>query len=402
MEKKCQKIYLAEFCFFAFFFIGFFFLALNRVSAAGLEVQYPSLAGQTLSPETKLPDYVLYLFNAGMFLGFFSVFISLIIAGVMYLLSPAKPDLLTSAKDRVSGAISGLLILALTYLIITTINPQLSILTLTSAPSNPQPPPAEARQPGVYFYKSGCPNNSVLAKTSSITEFDTSLKNQITSADIVRAPGNIYISILYQNPNFWGQCKYISGNSPCATVGNFATSASIYKYNPDSNGGGVYFYRKSYFNTQGGYLFISDDEIKNANVKAFNLNKLYFTGTTSSNKCNVPEEEQNCIKYDSNGLCAKDGRTCPSLAGENISSVKITSGDYLVLFVYRGPKDDDKGPWTSCQEFPTTADVNKTGPQQIKWQNIRNSSGLVINSAGVATNSGAVVPNYVAIIPIQK
>jgi hypothetical protein len=94
----------------------------------------------------------------------------------------------------------------------------------------------------------------------------------------------------------------------------------------------------------------------------------------------VPQEEQNCTKYDKNGICTN--RNPQSLSGENISSV-IIDGNYLALFVYVAPD----GKWTSCQEFPTSDDINKTGPQQIKWQPIRNNEG--------------VIPNYIAIIPIK-
>jgi len=98
----------------------------------------------------------------------------------------------------------------------------------------------------------------------------------------------------------------------------------------------------------------------------------------------VPKEEQDCVKYDKNGLCEQRGE--PPLNGENITSVKI-AGDYLVLFVYFAQGDSPNGPWTSCQSFPIAIDVNNDGPRQMKWQNIRNYKGFV--------------PNYVVIIPIQ-
>ena len=71
---------------------------------------------------------------------------------------------------------------------------------------------------------------------------------------------------------------------------------------------------------------------------------------------------------------------------KNISSIKIGK-DYLVLLTYAGPREScDDVVNDSCQEFPAPDDVNKTGPQQIKWEEIR--------------NHGGVVPNCVTIIPI--
>jgi hypothetical protein len=169
MIKKKRKFICIGICFLFFLFFCFFCLPINKVSA-GLEVQYPVISGQTLTPNSTLPSYVKYLFNAGMFLGFFAVLISLVIAGIMYFLSPVNAELLASAKDRISGAISGLLILVLTYLIVATINPQLSFFNLSPLPPTP-PPPVAPPPPGVYLYsQTDCSNTRVQANTSSISD----------------------------------------------------------------------------------------------------------------------------------------------------------------------------------------------------------------------------------------
>src|SRR3989344_1985989 len=126
IKKNYKKL---RFLFFCCFLIVFLSLPAVKIFAANLEVDYPTLiTGAKVDSNTDLPNYLKYIFDAGIFLGFFSVFLSLIWAGVLYLLSPAMPDALANAKDRVSGAISGLLILATFYLIMTTINPNLAIL----------------------------------------------------------------------------------------------------------------------------------------------------------------------------------------------------------------------------------------------------------------------------------
>ena len=207
--------------------------------------------------------------------------------------------------------------------------------------------------------------------------------------------------MLYSNTNLWGQCQEVDPTiTGCQSLGSFASkssSASIYQYDfhPENNNpsdGGVYFFRKSCFNingqnaydaaglinyckqNSGGYLELKTSDIGGGYESE--LEKLKFT--------NVPKEEQNCTGYDNNGNCVN--KNPPTLGGENISSI-IINGNYFILLVYSGPNDPDHGPWTSCQEFPTPYDANKTGPQQIKWQNIRNSSG--------------VVPNYVIVVPIR-
>jgi len=397
VANNYQKKNYVKTCFFAFLAVSFFVLSTGGAVATELEVKYPVIAGQTLTTTTKLPDYMLYLFNAGMFIGFFAVFLSLVIAGAMWLLSPAKPDLLAEAKDRISGAISGLLILALTYLIIATINPQLSIFKLAELPSTPTTPVVEKKAPGVYFYaQAGCSNVRVNFNTSSVPDLGD-LKNKVHAVDIVQNPDTktSYISILYDNVGLWGKCQYIDPNSSCETVEPFAASASVHRYDFSPNGDGVYFYRKpcfneidksfgsmaemvAYCNTKtGGYYKVKNSEIKSKGVYEKKLEDLIFTG--------VPEEEQDCIKYDESGDCVS--RSMPSLGGENISSI-IINGDYLVLFTYAGPGEKCSDmQLTSCQEFPTAGDTNKLGPQQMKWENIRNNSG--------------VIPNCVTIVPIK-
>lgn len=442
-----------------------FYYQTNSVYALNLEIQYPTISNQSITSTTSLPEYAKYLFNLGMFVGFFSVFFSLTWASIMFFLSPVNMELKTNARDRFSGAISGLLILALLYLVITTINPQLSVFGSNDPAPVPPPPPAKAA-PGVYFYKSACPTGSgafgapctsnndcsvglecnlrskkcttMVANTSSVYDLDT-LKNKVQAVGIIQDPNDnsYFLSILYGNTNLWGQCQYMDPNEECQSGSGgqaltFAASASIHKVDKNPNGDGVYFYRKTCFaKTQlgniggfvdycnkngGGYYNVTNECIKNGtgcsaegedgnSFYVVKLEKLSFTGSESS-ECTTPVEEQNCVKYNEDGSCgdihgaddcgdsiceenhngANGCRCCPSLGGENISSLVI-NGDYLVLFVYLDTSDG-KLNLSSCQEFPNNGDVNKFGPQQMKWENIR--------------NSGGVIPNYAIIFPIKK
>lgn len=399
MSKDNYKKICVGACLLVFLCYGFFGILVDKTSA--LEVQYPTIGsgsgGQPLGATTELPAYVTYMFNFGMSLGILGVFISFVIAGVMYFLSPVSPGMLSGARDRRNGAISGLLILVLTYLIITTINPQLNVFSTSKLPKEPTIP-IPMDNTGVYLYENtGCPNPSDQFSTTSIANLGP-LSNGVKSVGIVQNPGiQSYISILYASINYRGKCQYLNPKVACQPVTLKPGSASIYEYDLHPGGSGVYFYRKSYFDMTGGYYFISNAAIKDANGNAFDLNQLKFTGSTASGNCTVSEKEQNCVQYDKNGKCCqkadtalkctKDGRSCPTLSGENISSVKIV-GTYLVLFFYYGPRDSQYGPWTSCQEFPTVDDINKNGPQQIKWEDIR--------------NTGSTIPNYVIITPVQS
>jgi len=379
-----------KFLFFCFLIIGFLFLFLNYCKAIALEVDYPVIQGQTITSQTSVPEYLKYVFDMGIFIGFFAVFLSLIWAGILYFLSPAIPNALADAKDRISGAISGLLILVLLYLIITTINPGLTIFrttNLTKVPETPAlPPPA-----GVYIYKSSdCSPPDPAIRNSSILNLQE-LKRNVRSVKITQNPAeNIYyIAVLYESLNLSGKCQYINPNIGChPNIEPFASSASILRYSYFSEGS-VVFYRKPFYDSAGGYLVLKDTNIGGYYVN--NLESLRFTDSSAKSQnnpegCTVPEKERDCVQWNKKGDCVK--RECPSLSKNNIGSIKI-DGNYFVLLVYFAPSDKPKGPWSYCQAFPTSEDVNKEGPKQLKWENIKNMS------------SGKI-PNWMLIYPVEE
>jgi len=419
MIKNSKKYIYKNLCLFIFicFFTLFFSKTVLAQKEIPLEATYPEIAGKTVTAGGGLPDLAVYLFYAGMSIGFGAACISLVWGGVLYFLTPI-PDLKVDAKDRVSGAISGLLIIFLTYLIITTINPELKNFGTTKLETPEIESVTIERPPGVYLYdKGGCPESEGAQPHISNINNLGSLKNGTESAEIVQDWDNdmAYVSILYEHPNFWGKCHYISPIDGCESQEDDYSSASIYKYDntksEESKGTGVYFFRKPCFNedpsasitdiieyckekggttekadsekgrqeeqTHGkGYFEVKSSEIMNG-TKYFDkkLVDLKFE--------DVPEDEQDCVKYDKLGHCADGGRQPPSLAGENISSILI-DGDYLVL-LYNGTADN--ADMDSCQEFPKFTDINKTGPRQIKWELIRSTSKLL--------------PDSVMIIPVK-
>ena len=400
MHDKKKKT-ISFFIFFFAIFLFLFFVLTNDFASAKLEAPYPQIAGKTVTSASSLPDFAIYLFSAGMAIGFSAVFISLIWAGVLYFLSPISAQIKSDAKDRIGGAISGLLILLLTYLIVTTINPDLKTFRLSLLPPLTALPSPKIEISGVLFYNSdGCTENTNPANTDETTPINTysisdlgDLKNRVRSVKIIQDSDESYISILYENVDFWGKCLYLDPNTPCQSALDpdfrdvFADSASIYRYDFNPTGNGVSFYRNPYFDKSGGVLEITNNQIKSGDggdgLYTKRLDELYFIN--DKQKCTVPEEEQDCIKYDEKGKCSK--RRCPSLAGENISSVEIKD-DYLVLFTYAGPGLECADVMADlCQEFPTPDDENKDGPQQIKWEHIR--------------NDGEGIPNCVIIVPIK-
>jgi hypothetical protein len=117
-----------------------------------LEVQYPEIAG--VKPETVstlLPDYVKYVFNFSIGVFGLVAFSALLWGGFLYLTSAGRPDKLKDARDRIISAFLGLVILLSSYIILTSINPQLVIFSLpyltppatTTTSQISQPKPSE-------------------------------------------------------------------------------------------------------------------------------------------------------------------------------------------------------------------------------------------------------------------
>lgn len=395
MSQKNKGFFLYLFSCSVFLFQSFTSFCLAR----NLEIPLPGMPGGAgTAPE--LPEYLHYMFNFGVSLGFLAVLASLIIAGAFYVFATTNPSLKERAKDHITGAISGLIILVSVYLIITTINPELKIFQirgeLVQVPITQQPIPT---QTGVYLYMEiGCiipENTSPPIYTGPVPNLGDYI-NRVKSLKIVddQSQDLLYFVILHDLINLRGGCEYFSYPSACQPTKPLAASASIYKWNSSPSNGGVTFYREPSpnppsYNRAGGYFTVTSSDIAAAlgDSAAYqaDLNGLEFK---DGDKCTVPEEKQDCIKWEKDGkTCKKENRRCPKLAGKNINSIEIV-GNYIVVLLYWGPAAEESPyKWAFCQTFPTPDDVNKDGPRQIKWEYIQNQTNL---------------PDLVLIFPVKE
>lgn len=134
-----------------------FLLGFSRVFAAGTEIKYPSVFGFSLPPSPTLLEYIQYI-------DFFAIAVSGLVAfgialygGFRYLISVGNPATKADARDQISAAILGLVVLFLSFIILNTINPQfVSFPNLESRkltiPEQPvPPPPATEQQKNIAF-----------------------------------------------------------------------------------------------------------------------------------------------------------------------------------------------------------------------------------------------------------
>lgn len=117
-------------------------------SVFALQGDYPpSPFGTKLTDNSTIGDLVMYIYQWGITLGGLALFIVLVVAGFQYLASAGSPTAMKSAKDRITSAGIGIAVLLGSYLILNTINPQ-----LTSFPSGeievlPEPVSGEEPEP---------------------------------------------------------------------------------------------------------------------------------------------------------------------------------------------------------------------------------------------------------------
>lgn len=100
-----------------------------------LEAVYPEIFGTT--PKTVdfgIVEYGKYIFNFSIAIIGFIAFGALVYGGVRYLISQGKPEEIKKAQQQIKSAILGILLLLFSYLIVTTINPQLVVFDLKKLP----------------------------------------------------------------------------------------------------------------------------------------------------------------------------------------------------------------------------------------------------------------------------
>jgi len=114
-------------------------LPLIASASLGLEENYPELPGGshlTISANSSLSQTIRYFVSWAIIIGAIVAFASLVAGGVLYLTSAGNPGKMKSAQGRILNAFLGLIILLGSYLVLVTINPQLTVLEVKKEPIN--------------------------------------------------------------------------------------------------------------------------------------------------------------------------------------------------------------------------------------------------------------------------
>jgi hypothetical protein len=264
--KKIKNKYL----FFSVFLIAFLFLGANFVFA--LET-----SGTGLNDQSSLGDLVLYLYKWGIGIAVLLATISFAIGGVSFIISGDNPTLQGNAKDRMKGAILGLVLMTCSWLILDTINPNLTNLALTPLTPTVVPPPVE--QPGVYFYENSDCSGEVSGPFTSSQE-DIQLIGT-SGIKIVNNPkAEIYYGVILKDKGMGGRCLDPILIDGCSSVLAAFPSAVIFQMNldnPKSSGNGITFYSKPFGWDSGAESGFFDQQLpKDQGVSVIASNKMCF------------------------------------------------------------------------------------------------------------------------------
>ena len=161
MPKNNQKIILTV----LFAALLILFCSSFSVVEGSLEIGYPTVPGtETPDEETRLPEYIKYIFNFSVIIAGILAFAVMVYGGIVYLISAGDPTKISDAKSRMFGGIVGLVLLLMTYLILTTINPELTILK-EMEPLKPVT--------GIYLINGADEKKYIASDTSDIGDFQT-------------------------------------------------------------------------------------------------------------------------------------------------------------------------------------------------------------------------------------
>jgi hypothetical protein len=185
--------------------ISVFILADLAFAQRELEVPIPGLETTTLP---ALPDYIVAIYNFALMIIGIICFVTLIYGGFRYLTSAGKPAAMADARDQMSSALLGLIILFSSYLILRTINPELVILGDTGVGGI-----GEVITPRIIIYEDINHGGTGYELAGSVSNLaDIGWDNRISSIEFPLEEG---IEIrAYKNPGYEGErCVLTRGAS---------------------------------------------------------------------------------------------------------------------------------------------------------------------------------------------
>ena len=122
--NKLKFLFFLLLALFLYFSVSSFVFA-NNAGKRGLEIKYPPLNGIEITTSTTISEYAVYFFSLFLIIAAVIAFVVLTYGGIRYLLSFNNPGAMKDAKTWIFSGIAGLFIMLCSYLILSTINPEI-------------------------------------------------------------------------------------------------------------------------------------------------------------------------------------------------------------------------------------------------------------------------------------
>jgi hypothetical protein len=126
----------------------------QNCQAVDLLLKYPVVGGQSLENTSSLPQLINYIYKFALLACGITALVAIIIGAFQYVTSAGDSSKATDAKNRITSALLGILILLGSVLILSTINPDLVSLSLNL----PKVKPVTIPDGTENYYCHGCCN----------------------------------------------------------------------------------------------------------------------------------------------------------------------------------------------------------------------------------------------------
>lgn len=156
----------------------------------GLEIKYPTIPGIPSPQEGDIFGLVNYFFNLAIYIAGAIALVSLIIAGLRYLTSAGDSNKLKSAKQQITSAFLGIIILLSAYLMLWYINPELLTIEMPELEEIVESPlelASEEITPTGLFGKVRRTAEIVRGIAKAVEQRSQDLKSQIEDCDCGKA-----------------------------------------------------------------------------------------------------------------------------------------------------------------------------------------------------------------------
>lgn len=202
-----------------------------------LEVSYPTVNGTGLGESPSLTDLVKYAFNFAVAIGSVIAFMVIVYQGFNIANSGGESAKVDAAKNKIRDAFIGLVIILLSYIILTTINPGLiaiqGISLQSFTPETPETIP-EAETPGTT---AGTVNFQEIPLGTVIENaFASNIGCLDTDNNLLDCRTGKIIECYYENGNIANKCKVERGEEPKLRDLYNKDNSMLHCYDYDTNG----------------------------------------------------------------------------------------------------------------------------------------------------------------------